>query len=147
MRAEPLVWTVVGDEGLSVEERRLLLVDDKVKRHFSGWRERKTVFLCGMLVLLVEASALLRGSMDESLEGGRDRVRAEERGYVETTRGHWDKKVNKKERGQLHSLTLLNTLKSAVRHGLAVSPTRCTIKCQPELTAPKPVALSVSSVR
>jgi len=51
-----------------------LLIYDKIKRHFSWWRERKTVFLCGMLVLLVETSALLRGSMNKSLEGGRNRV-------------------------------------------------------------------------
>jgi len=59
---------------MGVEERWLLLIYDKIKRHFSWWRERKTVFLCGMLVLLVETSALLRGSMNKSLEGGRNRV-------------------------------------------------------------------------
>ena len=91
-----------------------------------------------MPVLLVETSALLRGSMDESLEGGRDRVWAEERGYVETTRRHWG---NKKE-VKLHSHTTIYT-------GISCSTEPCSVahslhKNMPAQSSPHP-SLSPSS--
>jgi len=128
-------WLLIDEERwLLIDEERWLLIDDEIKRHFSWRRERKR----GMPVLLVETSALLRGSMDESLEGGRDRVWTEERGYVETTGRHWG---NKKE-VKLHSHTTIYT-------GISCSTEPCSVahslhKNMPAQSSPHP-SLSPSS--